>query len=278
VVAQLSSHKLIRINSRSRYFLAVVVLSVLAHGVVLGLPWPATEAPEEPPATAAERDPSAMMDVAILPADRLRPAVEAAIEPTPSEAPPAPGPVVEPPPPPPTNSPPPPSQPVTTPPPTPTEPPTDPTPPGPDPLNELPPEPGSSGLTSPPPTFQEPLQDPGEYQYDGTKNLGDATITISQSWAVEGQVLPEKVATLELPYELETTCLDEPPLRGTLMVVTDEVGNFVRGPEVISSTGYAILDEQAEEFVSEGQYRLPEDFEAKAYSVDIEVLYPQACL
>ncbi len=90
--------------------------------------------------------------------------------------------------------------------------------------------------------------------------------------------MPSIADPLSLPYELGATCLDEPPLRGTLMVVVDEVGNFRRGPTVVSSTGYAILDEQAEAFVRTGQYRLPEGNEPKAYAVNIEVAYPAACL
>jgi hypothetical protein len=283
-VVQLSSPKLI--GTRSRYFLAVVVLSVLAHGMVLGLPWPEPEMPPEPPAPP-EPESTAVMDVAILPTDRLRPPVDQPVEPpaepsvqTPEVEARSPEPARSP-----TTAPPRPSPQVETPPPTPPEPTTEPPPPGPDPVNELPPEPGSSGLTSPPPppTFQERLQDPGEYQYDSAQhfdldeNPGQA-FSLYADWTVAGQTVPSLADPLQLPYELGATCLDEPPLRGTLMVIVDEVGNFRKGPEVVSSTGYAILDEQAENFVRTGEYRLPEGSEPKAYAVNIEVLYPAECL
>ncbi len=282
LVQHLSSQNVVRTKSRSRLFLAIVAVSVLAHGVVLGLPWPETQPSQEPPAPLPESDPEAVVDVAILPPEVLKPPVEEAVEPSEetSVAPESPAQATErsaeSPSPLPT-----PSQPLESPPPPPQQP-SEPTTPVPNPADELPPEPGSRDLTepvvTPPATLQERLRDLNEYQHDPNKNLGSGAITAIQSWAVPGQVYPSKADTLELPYSLGEACLPAPPLRGTLMVVTDEVGNFVRGPEVISSTGYDILDEQAEEFVTKGDYRLPEDFEAKAYSVDIEVLYPDDCL
>ncbi|RZM77317.1 hypothetical protein [Leptolyngbya iicbica] len=282
LVAQLSSQQLIK--TRSRYFLAVVALSVLAHGIVLGLPWPEPEIRPAPPAPP-EPEATATMDVAILPSDTLRPPTERPVETSGSEPQDLSRPVVERspvPPPSPTNAPPPP---IDTPPPTSPEPRTEPRAPGPDPVGELPPEPGSPGLTTPPPppTLQERLQDPGEYQYDGTQHFDleenpVQALSIYDAWTVPGQTVPSLADPLQLPYELGAACLDAPPLRGTLMVVVDEVGNFRRLPEVVSSTGYAILDEQAEDWVRTGQYRLPNDNEAKAYAVNVEVVYPRRCL
>jgi hypothetical protein len=152
----------------------------------------------------------------------------------------------------------------------------------PDPLVELPPEPGTSDLSEPepppPPTLAEQLQDPSAYQYDGRKSLDQLTATTeSMSWAVEGQALPSKVDPMELPYQLATHCLDTPPTMGLLMVVVDAEGNFLRGPEVISSTGYRVLDEQAVEQVKNGDYALPDRTAPRAYSVEVKVQYPESC-
>ncbi|NEQ44907.1 MAG: hypothetical protein F6K00_15610 [Leptolyngbya sp. SIOISBB] len=266
-----------RKRSRSGLFIGLIAFSVLAHGVLLGLPWPEVEFNPEVADPVLEDTSESAIEVAILPAGTVQRSDEG--EPTSTE------PASEsaesvvarsPQPASPQSAPPPPPDPDQIPPtplPTP-EPPTDPT-------DELPPESGSSGLSDPdpvtPPTLEERLQDVAAYQHDGTKNLGSGVITEVANWAVAGQTYPAKADTLELPYELGDTCLDNAPLRGTLMVVVDEVGNFMRGPEVISSTGYDVLDDYAEDFVRTGKYRLPDDGGPKAYSVDIEVLYPDTC-
>lgn len=165
------------------------------------------------------------------------------------------------------------------------EPVAEPTPPSelpPDPLTELPPEPGSSDLSEPEPpplpTLAEQLQDPTAYQYDGRKSLNQvAAATESMNWAVAGQTLPSKVDPMELPYQLANHCLDNAPVLGLLMVVVDAEGNFLRGPEVISSTGYRVLDEQAVEQVKQGDYVLPDRDAPKAYSVEVKVQYPESC-
>ena len=282
LVAQLGEQNQIKPRklSRSGLFLGLTVCSLLLHGVLLGLPWPEVEFSEEA-TSPSPPDPELAMDVAILPSGTLQqPGSE---ESAPTEQPPDP-PAATPERSPQTTSPQ--AAPSSPPaeldqrPPTPL-PITEPPPPPSSPVDELPPESGSSDpLESDPvtpPTLQERLQDVGAYQHDGTKNLGVGVITEGATWAVAGQTYPSKADTLELPYELGDTCLDNAPLRGTLMVVVDEVGNFMRGPEVISSTGYDVLDDYAEDFVRTGKYRLPEEGGPKAYSVDIEVLYPDTC-
>ncbi|MEM6837986.1 MAG: hypothetical protein AAF609_14160 [Cyanobacteria bacterium P01_C01_bin.120] len=259
--------------SRSGIFVMLTIASLLAHGLLLGLPWPAVEEATEPD-EFLEPGEETVINVAILPAGQraaqtsaAAPSAEEVTEPgqVDSES------LSEPAPPPP---------PVVTPPPTKTpEPPrseTEPTA-----SAEPPIEAGTGDLTTSesesPPTLADRLQDIAAYQYDGKKNLGNDAIGVAQQWAVSGQIYPAKAKLLELPYQLGTTCLNTPPLRGTLMVVVDAGGNFERGPEVISSTGYDILDEQAAAMVLAREYMLPEANESKAYSVDIAVQYPNEC-
>lgn len=280
--------------SRSGVFVALTAFSLLAHGVVLGLPWPEAEVSQAESTPSAEPGAEAM-DVAILPSSALKPpradtperAADKPRDRRPQSAQAAPPRTVErapQPPPPPVDEPPtpPPDMPKTEPaaadpqlPPLPDE--ADDA----DPITDLPDEPGSGTLGSPDPapprSLAERLQDVTAYTHDGSKNLGNGAITVAQGWAAEGQTYPDKAEPMELPYELGTACLDNPPLRGTLMVVLDASGAFIRGPEVISSTGYDILDEQAVERVRSLTYTLPDRDETKAYSVDIVVLYPDSC-
>jgi hypothetical protein len=125
----------------------------------------------------------------------------------------------------------------------------------------------------------EQLQDPSAYQYDTRKSLDEAAaVTELLNWVAPGQTYPAKATPLELPYRLGDTCLDTPPLVGLMMVVLDREGAVVRGPEMISSTGYAVLDEQALAQVQAGVYTFPSDETSKAYSVDVIVQYPATCL
>jgi hypothetical protein len=142
--------------------------------------------------------------------------------------------------------------------------------------------PGSSDLTEselPIPPLAEQLQDPTAYDYDGRKSLGLlAASQALQNWKGEGQSLPAKLAPMELPYQLGDHCLDTAPTLGLLVVLVAPDGTFLKGPEVISSTGYTVLDDQAKALVEAGDYSLPQDDNVKAYSVEINVLYPETCL
>ncbi|MEM1280385.1 MAG: hypothetical protein AAGG53_10295, partial [Cyanobacteria bacterium P01_H01_bin.152] len=267
-------------QSRSRLFGGLIACSLLAHGLLLGLPWPAVEFSQE--AMEPPPDPESVMDVAILPSETLPPPANeesTLAEPPANPATEAPSSAVAPSsesdpiestaPPPELNPNTPPTLPVTEPPLSSNS------------IDGLPSEPGSANLseTNPitPPTLQERLQDVTAYEHDGTKNLGDDAFIIAQAWAVAGQPFPAKADVMQLPYELGETCLNNPPLRGTLMIVVDATGHFMRGPEVISSTGYSILDEQAKAMMQSREYTLSNPDEPRAYSVDIEVLYPHTC-
>jgi hypothetical protein len=275
----------------------LTVVSVAVHGLVLGLPMPGADEAEVSFLPESGSETSTVMDVAILPKRDLAPTVveppaepKSKLDETVRPAAPASTSVPE----------------IANPPRLPAEPlpsvadsppavppvdesgaesgaePTSPSELPPDPLAELPPEPGTRDLSEPepppPPTLAEQLQDPSAYQYDGRKSLDQLTATTeSMSWAVEGQALPSKVDPMELPYQLAAHCLDTPPAMGLLMVVVDAEGNFLRGPEVISSTGYRVLDEQAVEQVKNGDYALPDRTAPKAYSVEVKVQYPESC-
>jgi hypothetical protein len=102
-----------------------------------------------------------------------------------------------------------------------------------------------------------------------TKLLGWATTT--------GQTLPSKVEPLAVPYPLDQHCLAQPPVPGVLVVVMAADDTILQGPEVVSSTGYAVLDEKAKEDVRAGKITFPDRDQAKAYSMEITVQYPIDC-
>lgn len=283
--------------------------SLALHGLILGLPSP-DNSPPEPLEPSGSRQ-NLAIDVTVLPPDGLNPEVtpesSAAAAPRSPTArpiteertpPPAPNPVPTAPPPSVSSPAPAVPPPVTTalstaPAATGNEPEPSSTPPSPDEpslpatnpdaIAELPPEPGVPTITEPepltPPTLAERLHDPSAYQYDGSrKNLDEAVAPMElMNWVVPGQVLPSKLSPLELPYQLGDTCLDTPPMRGLMVVVLNAEGTFLRGPEMISSTGYAVLDEQALAQVQDDDYSWPQEDAAKAYSIDVAVQYPAVC-
>ena len=154
--------------------------------------------------------------------------------------------------------------------------------PDPVPNDQFPEEPGSTGLTGSDPdpvtTLAERLGDVGAYQYNGQKGLDLLeSLSAQEGWATPGQTLPSKADPLELPYQLDAQCLNTAPVLGLLMAVVNPDQTFGRGPEVVGSTGYAVLDEQAIALVETGEYTFPERAEPWAYNVQIEVLYPDHC-
>ena len=150
------------------------------------------------------------------------------------------------------------------------------------PNEQFPDEPGSAGLTGgdpdPVPTLAERLGDVGAYQYNGQKGLDFIQAQAAQDgWATPGQTLPSKADSLEVPYQLGAECLDTAPVPGLLMAVVNPDQTFARGPEVVGSTGYAVLDEQAIAMINTGEYTFPSEDEPWAYNVEIKVLYPDHC-
>ena len=280
-------------KSQSWTLILLTAASVAAHALVLGLPiltTNPTEIPELPPAPKTE----AAMDVAILPKQTLdmpqeiaRPDEPPQDSQVPQPGSTAPATVGSPPTPPPNLSVPSPSE-ADNPPANVTVPviETDtsiPVEEGSESLEDMPVDPGSTKLSQleppSPPTLTEQLQDPAAYQYDGRKSLGfiEATQAL-QDWAPEGQPLPSRTDVMEIPYQLNDQCLTPAPSPGLLVVVAASDGTFLDGPNVLSSTGYSLLDEQAKAIVETGEYPLPDRDQAKAYAVEFRVLYPATCI
>lgn len=264
--------------------LLLTTASVAVHGLLLGLPMPSQEIADEP--ESLPLNPTRVMDVAVLP-PTTQANEEADEEPQPAAIKPEES-VRRSPQPPQTPTAPVASEPEPL-------PETDPTAPSDaadtaldtsdeegDPLDGLPIDQGSGALTehttNEPLSLEEQLQDLNAYQYDGRKSLGflEANTELLQ-WGVGDQTLPSKVEPLEVPYRLADQCLDTAPELGLLVVVLNPDGTIARGPEVISSTGYGVLDEQAKAIVTEQAYPFPERDQTRAYSVEVKVIYPDSC-
>ncbi|MBE7385324.1 MAG: hypothetical protein F6J95_028485 [Leptolyngbya sp. SIO1E4] len=263
--------------SRPWAMVLVVIASAGLHGLFLSLPWP-QESAESPEPLTPELEETAVMDVAILPSDALTPPVAEDLEPsTPADTPEqstqnsAPDIGTQPPEPPPpaldpdeSPEPPPPSENPET-----------------DPSNDLPIDPGTTDLTEPTPsvpTLDERLGDLEEYTFNGSKILGDGVMgTELLKWVAPGQVLPDKVDPIEVPYLLGDRCLDPAPISGVIVLVVEPDDSIREGPEILSSTGYEILDEKAKEMIETNQYEFPDRDQAKAYSLELKVLYPDSC-
>ncbi|MEM1281518.1 MAG: hypothetical protein AAGG53_16195 [Cyanobacteria bacterium P01_H01_bin.152] len=266
----------------------VVVASAVAHGALLGLPWPFESEPFEPsePILSELEDPS-LMDIAVLPrnlleSDNLEATdadEEAELEVTPqqqttdSEPEPEPSlsqepePKLEP-------EPEPESKPET-------ESETLPTLPGEDdsdPIGGLPEESGlTPGSSTPVKTLDEKLSDRNEYVYSSTGIRKRGAIgTELMSWVAPGQILPEKVDPLEVPYRLTGECLPSAPVAGTLAVILEPDDTPQKDPKIVSSTGYPLLDAKALELVA--AHPFPDRTEAKGYSLEVRVVdYPAHC-
>lgn len=276
----------------------LILGSLGLHILALKMPWPSFEPDSFPGMVSSNVDEQTTMNVAILPPQSLEAAASAELEAAPNLELPtktqraAAAPIADPPPdgeaarspqaapPPRPEEPPPPRDQPTT----PEQPPSassiaenQDSPP----IDDLPEESGLGGVSVPPqapPTPPNPLQDATAYQYDGRKSLGQAEVAmISLGWVAEGQTLPSKVDPIELPYQLGEQCLDVPPAMGLMMAVLNVDGSFQRGPEIVSSTGYAVLDQQAKALVESGEYGFPKRDEARAYSIEVKVLYPSNC-
>ncbi len=262
---------------------ALVLASIALHVGVLMLPWPEEQAiePEAPEPTELDEPP--LMDVAVLPDGWLEDTTVAATEEAANSAQPvqtaardrqqtpasnpSPQPEAE-------------AVPTTQP-----EPPTEPPPestdePDPGAIGELPPEDGRpppGGPTPPPPkTLDEKLRDRVEYIFSviGIRGEGDVSSELWSSWKAEGQVFPEKVDPLEVPYLLDG-CLDQAPRSGSLALILDADGTPLKGPKMLSSTGYPLLDEKALELVK--THTFPDRTQAKGYSLEVQVQYPDDC-
>ncbi len=159
------------------------------------------------------------------------------------------------------------------------------------PTTETPPSaaalPEATGVTNPAPSerlsdaavpLEVRLQDFAAYTYDGSKVLkaGDMAISL-QDWTGEGQFFPTKVDPLVIPYVLGDICLETPPTSGVLAVILAVDGTPQRGPVIISSTGYPILDEKAQAMILAKAHPFPDRVHPTGYSLEIRVDYPARC-
>lgn len=238
----------------------LLLVSLALHGVVLSLTlpggWQAPEAETEAETTAADSTEANAMPVVRLPAPSptpLRPTPPAASAPPPAAkaaAAPASSPPAEPPRPAPEET-------------APEEPP------------PLPPEP-------PPQTLQERLLDPTAYAFKpptGSEATGAAEFVdwylalLSQPDGADISSGNADLEPLRVQYPLNT-CLTPAPVEGRLGVIANPDGTVNRLPEVLSTTGYSILDEQAMATIT--HYRFPTATGLTAYGLPVVVEYDAA--
>ncbi|MEO1093930.1 MAG: hypothetical protein AAFX01_03400 [Cyanobacteria bacterium J06638_28] len=283
-----SSHQPSR-RSASPWVIAIVVAaSTAAHGALLGLPWPFESEPFElsEPVLSELDDPS-LMDIAVLPRSLLASEnvaaadadEEAALEVTPqprtTDSEPEPEPSLSQEPEPelepelePASKPEPESEPL-------------PTLPGEDdadPVGALPEESGlTPGSTPSIKTLDEKLSDRSEYIFSSFGIVKPGAIGPELiNWVAPGQTFPEKVDPLEVPYRLTGECLSSAPVSGTLSIILEPDNTPQKGPKILSSTGYPLLDEKALELVA--AHPFPDRTEAKGYSLEVRVVgYPAHC-
>lgn len=259
----------------------LLLVSLALHGVVLSLPMPGQEttqeeAPEkigntsEPQAIKVARLPSAPPPQSIQPVEpsvkaRVLPQTPVAAQPVTQPQPqaPAPKPKVAPTPTPPEDLP--------------KDPPGDPPP-------EPPVEPSADPLPAQPPplTLAERLQDPAAYAYNnrtrsaeaGTQDFIDWYSRLSSDvYGAPPMPGSKSIEPLRIQYPLNT-CLATPPELGRLGVVVDAAGAVVPHPEILASTGYDVLDEQALAAVT--HYTFPTTGMVTAYGLPIQVEYDAA--
>jgi len=158
-----------------------------------------------------------------------------------------------------------------------------------EPLGDPPEESGTQTTDDPiqvppvPPALDDRLQDRAEYRFDGTGVLGglgekagkmgewQAAINATAPDGITPQMVDDPIA---VPYLLDT-CLDTPPEVGFLALVMDPAGAIAAGPDMLGSTGYAVLDEKAKALATE--YPFPNREAITAYYLEVEVLYDEAC-
>lgn len=266
---------------------------MILHGVLLGLPWPFVKLAESPAPVPVTEDDSVVMDVEIVPKGALTPteatdtntpddedgtvndAEEAVERPSSGSTAPAspdeqPAPAAD------------------------VEPPDDTSEDTPDStgIDDLPVATGDSGPPPPPPTLDERLQNPGSYNFNGdvsgrafldqanwlTKiDQGSVDLDDEQPYDLNNPEHPVKV-----PYNLGSQCLDPAPhLQASLGLAIDAAGTLVPASlEIISTTGYDVLDEKALE-IARTMVTAPglhDPGKVRAYQLVISVEgYPEDC-
>lgn len=269
--------------------LILIVLATAAlHGLVLGVPWPFEPTEDRSEPEIVESEEGSVMDVAILPRgiapssseiDRVEEGIEAEPsedEPQLSQPEPEPEPELalelE-------------LQPES-------EPELEPAPkPTPTSSDDLPVDPGTTQNTptptpQPPKTLDERLSNPNSYVHNGKADSGPIAISSDGiAWLdnlnkeLRQQAAPEAVPDLNekvwVSYPLATCQPISPFAGGGIAIAANPDGTIIKGPDVLNSTGYDILDEKAEELVRDYLANRDRVTETKAYLIQVEVIdYP----
>jgi hypothetical protein len=134
----------------------------------------------------------------------------------------------------------------------------------------------------PPPTLAERLLDPAAYRANNLARAAEEGTSDFLNWYValssQGDGPAPGMGTrnlepLRIPYPLQT-CLTPAPVEGRLGVIVNADGTAHREPEILSSTGYDVLDDQAKAVIS--NYPFPAEGALMAYGLPVVVEYDAA--
>lgn len=126
-----------------------------------------------------------------------------------------------------------------------------------------------------PPSLDEQLGDISFYVPNG-KATGSVTPDKYSRWISALSALSPDILlnsprdVLELPYRLDE-CLSEAPDLANIGIALDPTGNPIGTPEMLTSTGYDVLDRKALEAV--WSYPFPDREVATAYTIQVQVRY-----
>jgi hypothetical protein len=141
--------------------------------------------------------------------------------------------------------------------------------------------PGGGGSV---PTFEERLRDPTAYRQDKSAEEmmtpQQAQVGGVSKWAATLTSTPEdwKYPGFKISIQYQLACeadspeLDPLPENGTLGIVVDEYDQVLDPPKAFDSSGYSLLDEQAEAEILEQLSTLPTRTKPTAYLLEFEVL------
>ncbi|HEY9736834.1 MAG TPA: hypothetical protein V6D06_11145 [Trichocoleus sp.] len=132
-------------------------------------------------------------------------------------------------------------------------------------------------------TLAQRLEDPNSYTFNNSVKAAEVATSDYMDWYFKtldqvGSTLASgtpNLTPLRIPY-LSTTCLDPAPAEGRLGVVVDDKGAVSQPPYVLSSTGYSILDEQAQAVILANEYTFPPSGSTTAYGLPVLVEYDAA--
>lgn len=128
------------------------------------------------------------------------------------------------------------------------------------------------------PTLEQKLADTDSYEWDGMDSSARAEAGRVRGYEYFSQgIYLTKLSdenALRLPY-LPTICLENPPVKGRLLVQVS-VNGEIEVKDILISTGYEILDEKAKEEILMGNYIFQAENETTYYALDVEIGYEDA--